>query len=58
MIQVGADNDYGHPSPETLELLRGRAVLRNDTQGRIHLATDGGRVWVMPTAGWRSWVVE
>jgi competence protein ComEC len=51
VIQVGADNDYGHPSPETLEILRGRAVLRNDTQGRIHLATDGGQVWVVPAAG-------
>ena len=51
VIQVGADNDYGHPSRETLELLRGRAVLRNDTQGRIHLASDGERVWVMPETG-------
>jgi competence protein ComEC len=32
VIQVGADNPYGHPTPETLDRLRrtGAKVFRND----------------------------
>ncbi|MFN8469323.1 MAG: ComEC/Rec2 family competence protein [Caldilineaceae bacterium] len=46
VIQVGADNDYGHPSVETLARLAGRMILRNDEDGRIHLWSDGRQVWV------------
>lgn len=46
VIQVGADNSYGHPHPETLARLAGRLVLRNDTHGRIHLYSDGHQLWV------------
>ena len=37
MIQVGADNSYGHPTPETLERLRraGARVFRNDEDGDV-----------------------
>jgi len=46
VIQVGADNDYGHPSTETLQRLAGRAVLRTDENGRIEITSDGWQVWV------------
>ncbi|MFN8470243.1 MAG: ComEC/Rec2 family competence protein [Caldilineaceae bacterium] len=45
VIQVGADNDYGHPSVETLARLAGRMILRNDENGRIHVWSDGEQVW-------------
>ena len=37
MIQVGADNSYGHPTPETLDRLRrsGAKVFRNDEHGDV-----------------------
>ena len=46
VIQVGADNDYGHPNADTLARLAGRMILRNDENGRIHLWSDGRQVWV------------
>jgi competence protein ComEC len=46
VIQVGADNDYGHPHPEVLNALDGRMVLRTDRQGRIHVQSDGRRMWI------------
>ena len=46
VIQVGADNEYGHPTQEVLENLDGRTVLRNDRHGRIHIASDGRQMWV------------
>jgi competence protein ComEC len=45
VIQVGADNDYGHPHQETLQRLLGSLVLRNDLHGRIHIYSDGRRMW-------------
>ena len=43
LVSVGADNDYGHPSPEVLRSLnaRGAHVLRTDDEGTIMVATDG-----------------
>jgi beta-lactamase superfamily II metal-dependent hydrolase len=43
VISVGAKNDYGHPSPQTLALLsRTRIpVLRTDVDGTIEIRTDG-----------------
>ena len=37
VIQVGADNTYGHPTPETLDRLRraGTRVFRNDEHGDV-----------------------
>ncbi len=46
VIQVGAENRYGHPSAETLERLGGRAVLRTDEEGRIEVSSDGRQVWM------------
>ena len=46
VIQVGAENTYGHPTQAVLDVLAGRTLLRNDEDGRIHLATDGAAVWV------------
>ena len=37
VIQVGDDNSYGHPTPETLDRLRraGAKVFRNDEEGDV-----------------------
>ncbi|WP_104103753.1 ComEC/Rec2 family competence protein [Arthrobacter sp. 08Y14] len=43
LISVGADNEYGHPAAEILEVLQrsGTAVVRTDELGSISLETDG-----------------
>jgi len=46
VVSVGADNRFGHPSPEVLERLAGRTVLRTDERGTIEIVTDGTRLWV------------
>jgi competence protein ComEC len=46
VISVGADNRFGHPSPEVLERLAGRTVLRTDERGTIEVVTDGSQLWV------------
>jgi len=48
VISVGADNDYGHPAPRTLTLLRnsGSAVLRTDRRGDIAVVGSQGRLAV------------
>ncbi|RLC70039.1 MAG: DNA internalization-related competence protein ComEC/Rec2 [Chloroflexi bacterium] len=46
VISVGADNRFGHPSPEVLDRLAGRTVLRTDERGTIEVVTDGTRLWV------------
>jgi competence protein ComEC len=51
LIGVGADNDYGHPTPKLLDLLAGMgtAVTRSDQDGLVLVApfgTEGElRVW-------------
>lgn len=45
LVSVGADNDYGHPAPSTLEALRSRGfdVHRTDLEGDLAVvATDSG----------------
>jgi competence protein ComEC len=45
LVSVGADNDYGHPSPETLGPLEatGAEVLRTDVDGDLAVVVrDGG----------------
>ena len=46
VIQVGADNRYGHPHEEVLSNLAGHWVLRTDILGRVHIASDGQQMWV------------
>ncbi|HUP83990.1 MAG TPA: DNA internalization-related competence protein ComEC/Rec2 [Candidatus Limnocylindria bacterium] len=43
VISVGADNDYGHPAPETLARLEsaGSEIYRTDLDGSIDISTDG-----------------
>jgi len=50
LIGVGADNEYGHPTPETLEVLAGigTTVLRSDLNGIFLVSrseTGELRVW-------------
>jgi competence protein ComEC len=44
VISVGADNRFGHPSPESLAALGGVPVLRTDRDGRVTIHSDGERV--------------
>jgi competence protein ComEC len=46
VISVGADNPFGHPSPEVLERLGTCRLYRTDQCGTIELITDGQRLWV------------
>jgi competence protein ComEC len=46
VIQVGVDNDYGHPHQDVLARLAGQPVLRNDQHGRIHIYSDGQQMWL------------
>ncbi len=45
VIEVGAHNTYGHPSPQALAALRAvPRVLRTDRDGTIRLTEEGGRL--------------
>jgi competence protein ComEC len=46
VISVGADNDYGHPAPETVAALAqtGARVLRTDTDGAVAVVEHDGRL--------------
>ena len=46
VIQVGRDNDYGHPHSQTLKRLKkaGAQVYRNDELGDIVVTTDGKKI--------------
>ena len=50
VISVGADNRFGHPSPQVLERLEDlvgeERVLRTDEDGIIEVVTDGERIWI------------
>jgi competence protein ComEC len=50
VISVGADNRFGHPSPEVVERLIDRLgednVYRTDEDGTIEFITDGERLWM------------
>ncbi len=49
LISVGADNDYGHPAPETLALLHrlGAATYRTDQDGDIAVVDRAGQLGVV-----------
>ena len=46
-VSAGANNDYGHPSPQALALLRqvGAVVLRTDTGGDVAVGGSGASLW-------------
>jgi competence protein ComEC len=46
VISVGADNTFGHPSPEVADRLSSVHLYRTDLQGTVELITDGKRLWV------------
>jgi len=48
IISSGEGNPYGHPSPEVLDRLEAAGVrtLRTDTNGAIHILTDGKKIEV------------
>ena len=50
VICVGANNPFGHPSPEVMERLIDRLgkdnVHRTDEDGTIEFITDGESLWV------------
>jgi competence protein ComEC len=48
VVSVGADNDYGHPAPETLDLLSdgGAMVTRTDEAGDVAIVVDDGALAV------------
>ncbi|HSL00097.1 MAG TPA: hypothetical protein VK869_07150 [Rubrobacteraceae bacterium] len=51
VIQVGAENTYGHPTPETLDRLRraGARVFRNDEDGDVIVTIKDEEVEVAVT---------
>jgi len=52
VISVGANNDYGHPSPSTIAALAavpGLAVYRTDRDGKVVVESDGERFSVSAT---------
>ncbi|HET6627039.1 MAG TPA: DNA internalization-related competence protein ComEC/Rec2 [Nocardioidaceae bacterium] len=53
VISVGEDNDYGHPSPNTVALLRraGMLVRRTDRSGDLAVVVRGGRMRVITSGG-------
>lgn len=55
LISVGADNSYGHPSPDVVNALAaaGATVMRTDRLGSVIVRTDGRTIEV--TAGGGSW---
>ncbi len=55
VIQVGADNDYGHPHADVLANLAGIPVLRTDRHGRVHLWSDGKQLWAKTEQGGLEW---
>lgn len=51
VIQVGAENSYGHPTPQTLDRLRraGAKVFRNDEDGDVIVTIKDEEVEVAVT---------
>jgi len=50
VISVGADNRFGHPTPEVMTRLEDKVgvenIYRTDEQGTVEFITDGERLWV------------
>jgi competence protein ComEC len=49
VISVGEGNDYGHPAPETIDLLEqaGMLVRRTDLHGDVAVVVDDGELSVV-----------
>jgi len=49
VIQVGADNDFGHPSRRVIKRLEriGAKILRNDVDGTVRLISDGQKISII-----------
>ena len=47
IISVG-ENNYGHPNPETIEMLNKNRIefLRTDLSGDIEILSDGNKFWI------------
>jgi hypothetical protein len=48
IISVGADNNLGHPSADTLNRLRAIPTYRTDQDGSIEMVTDGSVYSIQP----------
>jgi competence protein ComEC len=50
IVSVGADNRFGHPTPETLARLSAVTddIYRTDINGTVEIITDGIKLWVRP----------
>jgi len=46
LISAGLNNQYGHPTPETLAALAGVPIYRTDRDGTVELTMDGSRLVV------------
>jgi competence protein ComEC len=53
VIQVGADNSYGHPTPQTLDRLQraGTKVFRTDKNGGVIVTVKDDKVDAATTKG-------
>lgn len=51
LISVGADNDYGHPTPRLMSSVvrTSTAVYRTDQHGHVAVGRDGGSLYVAAT---------
>ena len=58
VIQLGANNTYGHPHREVRDRLDGIRVYRNDEHGHIVLVTDGETITVRGATLWRVWLTR
>jgi competence protein ComEC len=46
VISNGADNPFGHPSPDVLGRLQNQITYRTDISGTVEFTTDGKNLWV------------
>ncbi len=53
IISVGKNNSYGHPSQETIRILRERdiKILRTDLDGEIEITSDGKECFLITQGG-------
>jgi len=51
IIEVGQDNEYGHPHKETMEELEGVEIYRTDLQGDITAICDGDNIKITTKDG-------